>query len=240
MRKLAIQAVLVVSLTLAGANATTLGYSGDDPLRSFDIWFSATYQAGDQLLPAQGGGTSPGTQTINVNTSAGIANLLIDGLFTVDAICADFFTLISNGNYNVNVLGPNAINNGTRIAWMLRNTLPTINTQSDPLVKRQQAAGFQLAAWDIIHDNGDGFSAGRIQQSSSVANPTDPDVLGWAAAWLAMSNGRSFPSAYVYQNVGGASVSQTLISGVPEPGTWMMLGSALVGLGIFRRRRAPR
>ena len=75
---------------------------------------------------------------MNVQVTAGIANLLIDGLYTVDAVCVDFFTLISNGNYDVNLLGPSAISSGTRIAWMLRNTLPTINTQSDPLAKRQQ------------------------------------------------------------------------------------------------------
>ncbi len=232
---------LLTSLALAGANAATLTYSGDDPQRSFDIWFSAEYQAGDQLLPAQGGGTSPGTQIIDVNLTAGVAGLVVDG-FGVDALCADFFTVISNGDYNVNLLGPNSISNGGRVAWMLRNILPSINSQANGLTKQQQGAGLQLAAWDILHDGGDGFALGRIRQAAGV-NPTDAMVLIWANAYLGGSAGQNLSDAFtvLYRDVNGPRASQQLLSSqTPEPSTYAMMltGVALLSLGAFRRHRA--
>ncbi len=228
-----VRIAFLLGVTTAGGQATTIGYSGVDPLRSFDIWFTAEYRLDDQLLPAQGGGTSSTTQLIDVNLRAGIANLLVDGL-AIDAVCADFFTLISNGNYSVNVLGAAAVSNGTRLAWMLRNTLPTINSQQNTVVKQQLGAGFQLAVWDIIHDGGDGFAAGRIRANVQ----TDFFVLAFANQFLSNSAGQSQADAYVYQNVAGLRTSQTLISDVPEPSTWLLMGSAVAALGLFRRRAA--
>ena len=200
LRKSVIRLALLASLTLTGANATNITYSGDDPYRSFDIWMNADGS--------------------NANVIAGIAILQVDGFTTVDVVCVDFFVGIGDGIYSVNLLGPNAISNGTRVAWMLRNTLPSINTQSDPLARRQMAAGFQLAIWDIIHDSGDGLSAGRIRQSTSL--PTDASVLFWANAFLGGTVGQSLNSGIVYQNVGGISVSQQLMSDVAEPSTYAM------------------
>ena len=232
--KMAIRLALLTSLMLAGANAALLTYSGGDPNRSFDFWFNAAYLTGDQLLPS--GTPSPTDQTIDVNVTAGIANLLVDGQ-SLDALCVDFFVVISNNTYNVNVLGPNAIGNGTRVAWMLRNILPTINSQSNGLTKRQQSAGLQLAAWDIIHDGGDGFSAGRIQQSQST--PTDSMVLLWANAYLGGSAGQSLQDGYtlLFQNQSGNSASQRLLTAdVPEPSTYAMMLSAGALLCFARRR----
>ena len=225
---------LLASLTLAGAGATTIGYSGDDPTRSYLITFSALYNPGDQVI---GGGTVASPTQMDVQVNAGIANLLIDGLFTVDAVCVDFFTLISNGDYNVNLLGPQAITNGTRVAWMLHNTLASINTQSDALTKQKQAAGLQLAVWDIIHDNGDGFAAGRIQVAAG-ATPTDATVLFWANAFVGGTVGQSYPAGVVYENVGGLGVSQTLMSDAPEPSTYAMFFTGVALIGLSRRRRS--
>ena len=215
MRQMGFRLALLASLTLAGASATTIAYSGADPFRSFDIWINADGS--------------------NVNVVTGVAILQVDGFYTVDAVCVDYFVAISNGIYDVNLLGSNAISGGTRVAWMLRNTLPSINTQSDPLAKRQQAAGFQLAIWDIVHDGGDGFSAGRIRQSTST--PTDAIVLFWASAFVGGTVGQSLDAGVVYRNVGGIGVSQQLMSDVPEPSTCAMLLTGSVMLGFLRRRR---
>ncbi len=225
--------LLLAGFTLATVQAASITYSGDDPYRSYDITFSATYFAGDQLLNGQ---IATSTQTMDVDVIAGVANLLIDGLYTVDAVCVDFFVLISDGTYDMNLLGPNGVGAGRRITWMLRNTLPTINTQSDPLLKRQQAAALQLAVWDVVHDNGDGFLAGRIQQGQQT--PTDAIVLSWANAYLTASVGRMIMSGTVYQNVAGATVTQRLMSDtVPEPSTYGMLALGTLALGLAGRRR---
>ena len=217
LRKSAIRLALLASLTLTGASATNITYSGDDPFRSFDIWINADGS--------------------NANVIAGIAILQVDGFSMVDVVCVDYFVGIGNGIYSVNLLGPNAISSGTRVTWMLRNTLPSINTQSDPLARRQMAAGFQLAVWDIVHDSGDGLLAGRIQQSTSMA--TDSSVLFWANAFLGGTLGQSLNSGVVYRNVGGIGVSQQLMSDVTEPSTYAMFltGGVLAGLQQRLKRK---
>jgi len=230
-RNQALRLAFLTIFTLAGAGATTITYSGVDPNRSFDIWFTASYVTGDQLLNGQ---PSPNDQTIDVNLTAGVANLLIDGLYLTDAICLDFFTLISNGVYDVNLLGPDAVSSGTRVAWMLHNTLPTINALADSTEKQMRGAAFQLAVWDIVHDNGDGFFAGRIRGSAQ----TDNLVLSYAASYLSSSNGQSQAAGIVYQNVAGSDVSQLLMSDAPEPSTYAMLLTGGAMLGLWRRRRA--
>ena len=117
----------------------------------------------------------------------------------------DYFFPIRYGNHDVNLFGQNSINNGGRIDWMLRNTLPAINAQFDASLKQKQGAALQLAIWDVVHDGGDGFAAGRIRQSADVLNPTDSIVivLSLANSFLSASLGRTQTGGIVYVNVPG-------------------------------------
>jgi hypothetical protein len=229
--------VVLAAFTQLPSNATVINFTGEDPARSFNIWMRATYQAGDMLSNGQ---IATSTQTVNERVPAGVMNLIVDGLYSVDAFCVDYFVLISGGNHNVNLLGQDSINGGGRIEWMLRNTLPLINAQADATLKRQQAAALQLAIWDIVHDNGDGFDAGRIRQSTSSYHPTNAIVLAQANSFLAASSGQSALGGVVYVNVLGPTAVQRLMSdsaAVPEPSTCALMLGGLGLLGYFRRRR---
>jgi hypothetical protein len=238
-RSKAICLALLAVFTLTPASASVINFTGEDPARTFSIWMRATYQSGDMLTNGQ---IATATQTINEQIPAGVMNLIVDGLYAVDAFCVDYFVLIANGQYDVNLLGQNSINGGGRIEWMLRNTLPTINAQTDAVLKRKQGAALQLAIWDIVHDNGDGFSAGRIQMSSSSQRPTDSIVLAQANAFLAASNGHTLQGGVVYVNIQGPLAVQRLMSdnyggGVPEPSTYALMLTGCVLLGVGRRFR---
>ena len=84
---------------------------------------------------------------------------------------------------------------------MLRNTLPAINAQLDASLKQKQGAALQLAIWDVVHDGGDGFAAGRIRQSADALNPTDSIVLSLANSFLSASLGQTQTGGIVYVNV---------------------------------------
>jgi len=121
--------------------------------------------------------------------------------------------------------------------------------QSDWVSSSAQGEGIQLAIWDIVHDGGDGFSAGRVQ----AAGATDPAVLAWAQRYEALSLGKSDNQEFVYSNVdlGSGLPAQMLIGPqfadagpqpVPEPQTLMPAGMALIALSLglrWRIRKRP-
>ena len=222
------------------ASATILNFQGLDAARSTSVWMDITYLPGDTMLNGQVA-AAPTTATENVGI--GVMNVSFDGSLQLqDAFCVDRFGYISNGNYTVNLSAPSIVNNGERAAWMLHDVLPLINAA--PIVADAQnlAAALQLAIWDVVHDNGDGFQAGRVQQSSQVSTPTDPIILSLAQAFVNGSVGQSFANAYVISDVTIGSITQRLIverpgDGVPEPSTWAL---ALTGLVWAALRRAKR
>jgi hypothetical protein len=119
-------------------------------------------------------------------------------------------------------------------------------------VNSAQGAGIQFAIWDIVHDGGDGFSSGRVQSSAY----TDLGILQWAQYYESASVGKSSALAFIYLNVSfsDGSPAQTLAgplfldggprpnAPVPEPGTLMLGGVALIAIGSVaqRKKRAAR
>ena len=101
--------------------------------------------------------------------------------------------------------------------------------------------GAQLAIWDILEDNGDGFSSGKIKSTAQ----TNSQVLASATNYEAISAPNGLPMmgttlAYIYDNTDattGAEV-QDLIGQTPEPAAIILIfsGLALIGLGRLRRR----
>jgi hypothetical protein len=155
----------------------------------------------------------------------------------------DLFTNISFGSYNT-TLDFADTPNLKRIGWLLENQFP---------VTQLQGAAFQLAVWDIVHDNADGFApgAGKVSQSTDVAHPTDLGVLAAAVQYEAVSVGQSSTFGIVYHNVtlSGGLPAQNLMGPhatdggpspkTPEPAALLMIvsGLALIGLGRLRRAR---
>lgn len=230
-------------MILAGgsASATTINFQGTDPARSASVWMTVTYEAGEMMTNGQVVATeTQATEQVNI----GVMNLSFDGSLQLqDAFCVDRFTYISKGNYDVNLSDPASVNNGDRAAWMLHSVLPLINAAAAGTEQRNLAAALQMAIWDVVHDNADGFSAGRIQMSVSQATPTDPIILSLAQSFVAQSAGQSYSQALIISNVSGSNLTQRLIvddprgDGVPEPSTWAL---ALTGLAFAAFRRAKR
>jgi hypothetical protein len=176
----------------------------------------------------------------NESAYAGGIDVRVDGYARV-LFCVDLFVNISTGTYN-SVLDFADTPNLKRVAWLLNNEYPT---------NAITGAGLQLAIWDIMSDNGDGFTSGLVRKSTSTQNPTDPTVLADAIQYEALSVGKSSTSAIVYQNysIPGGTAVQTLIgrwptdggpvAETPEPAALVMIlsGLALIGLGRFRRGR---
>ncbi|MEO8594793.1 MAG: hypothetical protein ABI759_15855 [Candidatus Solibacter sp.] len=168
--------------------------------------------------------------------------ITVDG-YSRAAFCVDLFTNISFDTYNT-IMDYANTPNLARVSWLLQHQAP---------ITQLGGAAFQLAVWDIIHDNGDGFDSGRVAKSSDPAHLTDPALLALAAQYEAVSVGQGSLYAIVYHSTtlsGGVQV-QTLMSrpaadggpsAAPESSSIFMIagGLAMVGLGRLRRRPAAR
>jgi hypothetical protein len=138
----------------------------------------------------------------------------------------------------------NCTANLKRVAWLVQNYAPSVTTQI-------QGAAFQLAIWDIVEDNGDGFASGNVAKSTDVNNPTDPNVLAQAVLYENWSVGKTYIYEDIYHNttMAGAPV-QNLVSyiysdggpgGAPEPrdAALVLSGLALIMARRFRKPIRP-
>ena len=185
-----------------------------------------------------------------------------------DALCVDLFTNINlNQTYNTTILSPSDVSgkNLQRVSWLVDNALlpangfkpgyPSSLPSSDWVLTAAQGEGIQLAIWDIVHDNGDGFSAGSVQKSKSASNPTNVTALNWAQFYETASLNQHSNYAFIYQNVTLSGQPAQMLAGpqyldggpdppnfnpetpLPEPSTMALAGSALILIGKFLRRR---
>jgi hypothetical protein len=174
-----------------------------------------------------------------------------------DTLCVDLFTDIDEGvTYETQVLDPSMVPGRQlgRVAWLIDNALmPTQNQNyssvlpsSDWVTSPAQGEGIQLAIWDITNDGGNGLSTGGVQASSDPNNPTPSNVLNWANQYESLSAGHTSNQAFVYNNwaLGSLTPAQMLEGPVfkdngpapaPEPLTYVLVGTTLVGFGLRRR-----
>jgi hypothetical protein len=193
-------------------------------------------------LTVNGSEPASGTITISVDgvkdqVNAGLLSITVTNAgvtYTTDALCVDFFTTITENKAYTTTLSTASTASLSRISWLVQTYLNSSLTTT-------AAEGLQLAIWDIANDSANGFSAGRIQASSSTSSA----VLTAAVQFESASVGKTSTGATIYTNTTGSNCStvkaQTLISAnpttVPEPATLALSGAALLGLAMLGRRR---
>jgi hypothetical protein len=204
--------VLLLLLTALGLSAGSLTVTGTDSTRGGNLRF---IENGAEVRGFAG--------VILGNYNGGPSQAMF---------CVDLFTAIDLATYTSEP-GPPRNANELRVAYLYVNYLAGVSS-----IALGQA--MQMAIWDIIHDNGDGVNAGAIRRSSNTSNTV---VNAWNN-YLAVSAGKSSTAASIYINFSGTTPAQALIGtfqpvaipGVPEPATFFLVGGALIGLGLYRRR----
>jgi len=178
------------------------------------------------------------SQTVNLKFDGNVTSIYagqigvrFDSNLTALLFCADPFVTLRTDAVEVTPLNTNQFTSGARLAWMFNTYVPSFT-------QNWQAAAFQIAAWDIVADNGNGFAAGRVRSAST----TDAQVLNFAASMVTASANKSGTGGTFYQPTAGPRYSQTLFNAspdtsVPEPGTYLLIGAGLLALSQIRRRQ---
>ena len=168
--------------------------------------------------------------TVNENGTpfAGFAGVLYgtyNGASVSPLFCVDLFTDIGYAAYNSIPTGPNVARNEDRAAWLYLNRLSTVNSTDSGLA-------MQLAIWDIVHDNGDGFTTGLVQWGPSSITGLTQVQIDLANGYLADSLGHSATTGFlIYQNFdqGTGAPVQTLLGAEAPESTTILLTAA----GVF-------
>lgn len=167
-----------------------------------------------------------------------------------DTLCVDLFHNISlHRAYTVTQQSVDTIANGGRVSWLYTNQvgLGSMQAVAQSLTMSTNEVGMalQLAMWDIIHDNGDGLSAGLVRATTPGANfmGTSSNVVRAVNFFEQASLNRVSSNAAIYVDAVNGISTQRQISvpfaltttynaetPTPEPGTLGLAGLVLAGL----------
>jgi hypothetical protein len=210
--------------------------------------------------------SSAGATTITLNNLDGnlgenvtfndYGNVTTNWAGGVDASIAGYARVLYCVQLQVNIYVPGTYNSVLdyadtaslqRVGWLMQFHAPgQVSSGVAGESTAADGAGFQLALWDILQDNADGFGVGNVQ--TVAATPTN--VVAAANYYESISAGMSGTAAIIYDNRTLDGVEQQTLIGfwatdqgpspAPEASTILLMLSGLVLVGLSRLRRRAR
>src|ERR1039458_5334425 len=142
------------------------------------LWTACT--AFGNTIIVTGIDSAMGIQSISMDENGSATPIYWSGAIDINVngyirqvFCVQLFTdIYLNTTYDT-VMDYSDTANLKRVGWLLQNEFPTAALYTGAALQTAGAA-FQLAIWDIIEDNGDGFApgAGKLTQSTDASTPT--------------------------------------------------------------------
>jgi fibronectin-binding autotransporter adhesin len=199
---------------------------------------------------AGGGGVVPGTVT---NTAAGTSFLTVTGTSQFDGILQDggsgsgkYLALTKNTGGALTLTGANTYTGSTTVSsnstlTLLGSALGTsgVSVDATGALELSRAGGSVLAAGTAVDNNGtlSVTTAGQAMGALSSTGGTGSTSVAASASLTADSIVQGTLSIGAGATVTIRETTGGSVSSVPEPGTWILIGTALLGWLAFRRRQ---
>lgn len=175
---------------------------------------------------------------------AGVITGTYNGTDVSPLFCVDLFTPIDLASYDSTPLAPRLARHEDRVAWLYLNQLSTVTSPNT-------GAAFQIAIWDIVHDNGDGLASGLVKLGPDSFPSLTSAQVSLINGYLAVSAGQSATTGVsIYDNTSLNEPAQNLIGAeslesgpveptnpVPEPATFGLMALGAAGMLAFRKLR---
>lgn len=196
------------------------------PVLLKEIGLSSGLTTGNLSLPVS---SSP------LNYFAGLQNIQINNDDVLQAYCIDPFQFspTSNASYQVSndfsgYFGADAADIGKLYSLFYTSTLGN----------NLNAAGFQLALWELIADSSKNLAAGLVKKTSS----TNASIVSTAQGMLDALSGPAGADSFIFTLYTSASKQDYMVATlnqnqVPEPHSVVLMGLALALLALSLRRQ---
>lgn len=196
------------------------------PVLLKEIGLSSGLTTGNLSLPVS---SSP------LNYFAGLQNIQINNDDVLQAYCIDPFQFspTSNASYQVGndfsgYFGADAADIGKLYSLFYTSTLGN----------NLNAAGFQLALWELIADSSKNLAAGLVKKTSS----TNASIVNTAQGMLDALSGPAGADSFIFTLYTSASKQDYMVATlnqnqVPEPHSVVLMGLALALLALSLRRQ---